>query len=241
MTESSCGNGVRAILALALLAPLAACESVGNAGLGGGALVSSFSGGDPGLASASDDYRTTVRQGIAVGALIGAIGGAGIAGAQGGDTGDILRGAGIGALIGGALGGVGGTAVAENKRRYVAQESGLDKRIAAAQAANGKLTRLVQVSRRLVAKRRAEAASLQRRSGPAAMSERRALLASVRADAGEIARALGTAERERADLRRAVAAYKSQALAGQARAASAKIESLRDDQRRLDGVADSLK
>ncbi|MBC8130536.1 MAG: hypothetical protein H7Y08_09480, partial [Rhizobiaceae bacterium] len=107
-----CGNGIRAILAFALLASLASCESVGNAGLGSGALVSGFSGGDPGLASASDDYRTTVGQGIALGALIGAIGGAGIAGAQGGDANDMLRGAGIGALIGGAVGGAGGTAVA---------------------------------------------------------------------------------------------------------------------------------
>ena len=106
-----------------------------------------------GCAGKSGDYQTTQAEGAGVGAVVGGILGAVIGGNA--------QSAAIGAAAGAGAGFLGGTAVAEQKEQYAANEDYYDEQIAAANDMNSQLNTQIGLLRNDITARNDRIAQLQ--------------------------------------------------------------------------------
>lgn len=163
-----------------------------------GSMVSRLSAGDAVQAGATrrdmdrqiSDYRKTVADGVAAGALTGAlIATTVVASRDNADTNDIAGAAAKGAAAGALLGGLAGFGMAERKAAQVEAEDQFDAEIEAAQERVTVLAGISEKAAALVTERRATLASL----AAADLAERSAFARLAGRDAESIDNALRTA------------------------------------------------
>lgn len=153
----------------------------------------------------TDDFKTTVAQGVVAGAIVGGLAGA-LTG--GGDSKRILE----GALIGGGVGLVGGYLIAGQKQAYANQEDALNAVLADTQQRNDKLTRILATTDQVIVRRRADLANLKASTGAAQqkVAAQKQLLADLEEDKAALNHAIELARDNGKQIDQNVAELKKQ-------------------------------
>lgn len=153
----------------------------------------------------TDDFKTTVAQGVVAGAIVGGLAGA-LTG--GGDSKRILE----GALIGGGVGLVGGYLIAGQKQAYANKEDALNAVLADTQQRNDKLTRILATTDQVIVRRRADLANLQASTGAAQqkVAAQKQLLADLEEDKAALNHAIELARDNGKQIDQNVAELKKQ-------------------------------
>lgn len=198
------------------------------------------------LQSAANDYEQTVIEGVAIGAVGGALLGGVITALTGGGAGDVARNAGIGAALGGLLGaGVGGSA-AESKQRQIAAEDSLDAAIADAQASNRQLLAVVEQAELAVVQRNSELERLMEQNLAAEQEQGRksTLLARLNEDKRALDSAIDLARKERDEINRSITNWEGDSKLGDLKAELSEteehIDALEEAKRQLDALEGKL-
>ncbi len=173
--------------------------------LGGCATGQGLSGRSSPIQAQADDFKLTVVEGAAVGAIVGGLAGAVL---SGGDYRRIAQ----GAVIGGGIGAVGGFMIAGQKQDYASKEDALDAVVSDSRQRNDKLTRILATTDKVVAQRRQELASLKSATADAkrARDIKQALLADLEADKAALEQALEHAKKHGEQMSANIAELKKQ-------------------------------
>lgn len=190
------------------------------------------------LISQTEDYRRTIIEGVAVGAILGGLGGAVLTAATGGSEQAVVRNAMLGAALGGLAGGAIGSNVAKKKQQYVQKEDELNAKIKQARSNNAKLSKMVASANSLVRQRQADLAKLDKQN----KAQRAALAREIGSDQRAISGAIAATSKEIRQLENLKNRYSNNRPIGtQLNLAQAKRKSLQNQNRKLTSIKEKLR